>query len=223
MDYTRSINIEPSVGSWYHARAEFYKNRREYDLALDDYSKMITLFPDNSNFYVERARLYVIMNQYDNANNDFEAAINLDTKNTTPYFHRAKMYHIQKEYEKEKADYLKTIEMNDEDPEGYYYLAELNVTQNKIFHATNYFEKAIVRLSADLGYYISNYDEVSTSETLIESYSGAWLYQTIITISDIYLRRAEVYKNVEAIELMCEDYQKACDLGDCEMFNKNCK
>ena len=123
------------------------------------------------------------------------------------------------------ANYVsgEVADMNDEDPEGYYYLAEFYVTQNKIFQATNYFEKAIVRLSADLGYYISNYDEVSTSETLIESYSGAWLYQTIITISDIYLRRAEVYKNVEAIELMCEDYKNACDFGDCDMFNENCK
>ena len=44
-----------------------------------------------------------------------------------------------------------------------------------------------------------------------------------IELADIYIKRAEVYKNAEAIELMCADYQKACDLGDCKMFNKNCK
>jgi len=80
----------------------------------------------------------------------------------------------------------------------------------------NYFEKAIVRLSADLGYYISNYDDVSTSKNLIESYSGAWLYQSLVTISDIYLKRAEVYKNIDELELMCEELNKVCETTDCD-------
>ena len=67
-------------------------------------------------------------------------------------------------------------------------------------------EKSIIKLSANLGYSI-------TSENGIDK----------IELTDVYLKRAEVYKNAEAIELMCEDYQKACDLGDCEMFNINCK
>ena len=116
------------------------------------------------------------------------------------------MYHKQEDFEKEKADYLKTIEMNDEDPEGYYYLAGFYVNQNKSFQAISYFEKAILRLSADLGYYIS-------------AKNG----NDVIELADIYIKRTEVYKNTEAIELMCEDYKKACDLGDYEMFNTICK
>ena len=153
-----------------------------------------------------RSSYHTLKTRDDKANKDFNKAIKLDPENTSSYFYRAKMYHKQEEYEKEKADYLKTIEMNDEDPEGYYYLAGFYVNQNKSFQSISYFEKAISRLSADLGYYI-------TAENGNEK----------IELADIYIKRAEVYKNVEAIELMCEDYQKACDLGDCEMFNKNCK
>ena len=149
---------------------------------------------------------YVLLEQYDKANNDFNKAIKLDPEDTSPYFYRAKMYNKQEEYKKEKADYLTTIEMNDEDPEGYYYLALLYINQNKIFQAISYFEKAITKLSADLGYYI-------TAENGKER----------IELEDIYIKRAEIYKNAEATELMCEEYKKACDLGDCEMFNQNCK
>ena len=37
-----------------------------------------------------------------------------------------------------------------------------------------------------------------------------------------YIERGQLYELLEAPEEMCEDYQKACDLGNCEMFNKNC-
>jgi len=40
---------------------------------------------------------------------------------------------------------------------------------------------------------------------------------------DLYIKRGKLWKIIKDDEEMCEDYQKACDLGDCEMFNKNCK
>ena len=148
---------------------------------------------------------YVLIEEYDKANEDFNMAIKLDPEDRTPYFNRAKMYHKKEEYLKEKEDYLKTIELDPDDPEGYYYLALLYVNQKKFFQAISYFEKAIVKLS------LGNYS-ISADNGIDE-----------IELADIYIKRAEVYKNAEAIDLMCEDYKNACDLGDCEMFNKNCK
>ena len=43
------------------------------------------------------------------------------------------------------------------------------------------------------------------------------------TLGDIYNKRGESYQKLGAHNLMCEDYKKACDLGDCDMFNANCK
>jgi tetratricopeptide (TPR) repeat protein len=205
-DLDKAIDLDPEDPSFYNNRADFYKTQEKYDEALQDYNLIVKLFPNESDVYSNRAMLYVLIEEYDKANKDFNKAIKLDPENTTSYFYRAKMYHKQEEYEKEKADYLKTIEMNDEDPEGYYYLAGFYVNQNKSFQARDYFEKAISRLSADLGYYI-------TAENGKDK----------IELADIYIKRAEVYKNAEAIELMCEDYKNACDLGDCEMFNTHCK
>ena len=173
--------------------------------ALQEYNYLIQLTPDQSDVYCKRAMFYVLIEEYDKANKDFNKAMTLDPEDRSPFYYRAKMYHKQEEYEKEKEDYLKTIEMDPEDPEGYYYLALLYVNQNKFFQAISYFEKAIVKLSSG-GYGINADNGID-----------------LVELDDIYIKRAEVYKNVEAIELMCEDYQKACDLGACEMFNKNCK
>ena len=109
------------------------------------------------------------------------------------------MYSILEDHDKEMADYLKTIELNDEDPEGYYYLALTYAKQNKSHKALSYFSKSISRMSAGLGYIITE-----------------GLHDEEVTLSDLYLKRAEIYKNEEVIDLMCEDYQKACELGACE-------
>ena len=37
------------------------------------------------------------------------------------------------------------------------------------------------------------------------------------------ITRGKIYNKLGNNELMCEDYKKACELGDCEMFNTHCK
>ena len=205
-EYAKCIALNPEDPDTYYNRALLYGDLEEYDKALEEYAKCIALNPEYSDAYCGRAVCHVMMEQYDKANHDFNEAIKLDPENTTLYFDRAKMHALMGAHDQEKADYLKTIDLNEEDPEGYYYLALTYARQNESFHAISYISKAIARLSADLGYYIS--------EGLDESR---------IELSDLYLIRAEVYKNVDAIDLMCEDYQRACELGDCELYEEYCE
>ena len=44
-----------------------------------------------------------------------------------------------------------------------------------------------------------------------------------IPLGNVYLKRGHMYEKLGLKERACGDYQKACDLGDCEMFNANCK
>ena len=73
----------------------------------------------------------------------------------------------------------------------------------KVIH---YLQKTILKLSNDLGYYISKIDSNDTVE-----------------LEDVHVELGNVYKSLEEIEFMCEEYKKACELGECEMYNKNCK
>ena len=44
-----------------------------------------------------------------------------------------------------------------------------------------------------------------------------------IELVTLYVERGQLYGLLEAPEEMCEAYKSACDLGDCEMFNTQCK
>ena len=124
------------------------------------------------------------------------------------------MYTKQKNYDLAEQDYLKTIQMDDKDPEGYYYLALLYEIQRKDFKALTNYTKAIDKIEADLGYYIS--DDFGKE----------------LSFSSVYMKRGGLYERVQEYELMCEDYKKACELEKCNnlipegkelIYNEHCK
>ena len=42
-------------------------------------------------------------------------------------------------------------------------------------------------------------------------------------LEDVHIELGNIYKNLEEFDLMCEKYKEACELGECEMYNQNCK
>ena len=61
--------------------------------------------------------------------------------------------------------------------------------EDKNWRAISYYTKVISRLSADLGYIISE-----------------GTHDVTLNLSNLYLKRAEVYKTEEETNLMCEDF-----------------
>ena len=139
------------------------------------------------------------------ANKDFKKAIKLDPEDRGTYFFRSKMYHMMSDFINERNDILKTIELDSEDPEGYYYLAKSYISQKKYFKAIGYIDKSINRLLADKGYYISDFNGFGR-----------------VKISQLYIMKAEIYSHVSEKDLACEEYQKACESGDCLPFEEFC-
>ena len=40
--------------------------------------------------------------------------------------------------------------------------------------------------------------------------------------SDLYVELGNLYRKMDYKDLMCDNYENACELGDCEMFEENC-
>ena len=40
---------------------------------------------------------------------------------------------------------------------------------------------------------------------------------------DVHLKRGSIYQKLNSDVLMCHDFEQACNLGACEMFNLHCK
>ncbi|MDG2344131.1 MAG: tetratricopeptide repeat protein, partial [Flavobacteriales bacterium] len=197
----------------YIDRGSCYKLNGNVDLAIEDFNYAIKLNPNDILAYNERSLLYIKTEQYDKAEKDFEKAIKLNPEDRTAYYHRAKMYIKQSNFDAAEKDYLKTIEMDVKDPEGFYYLAIMYETQNRSFEAVANYTSAISKLEADLDYYIS--DENGDA----------------LPFCEVFEKRASLYKKVNAVGLMCEDYQKALKVADNKedkkrieaLINLNCK
>ena len=109
------------------------------------------------------------------------------------------------DYDNERKDYQRAIELNENDPAPFYYLALSYFEEKKLFLSQNYLSSAINNLISNPAYEI---------ETISDDN---------ISLKELYMFRGAIYKTFNSKELMCFDFKKACDLGDCEMFNENCK
>ena len=146
------------------------------------------------------------MKQYDKAISDINYTLSLDSTTSSPYFERASYYIEIGKYEKAIKDYYTILSIDPEDPEAYYYLSSLYVMLEEQEKAVEMLTISILYKEASPSYRIRNED-----------------LSLDIMLSDLYIKRADIYAKIGSDKWMCADYQKACDLGDCVMFTKYCK
>jgi len=108
--------------------------------------------------------------------------------------------------EEAKRDFLELINLDANNPQGYYYLGLLYYNQSNYTASITFVNNAIIKFKE------GGYDSL---EVMFE--------KDYFDLRDIYVLRGNIYKNSDSNMLMCEDYKNACDLGNCELFNKNCK
>jgi len=210
-EYARCIEIDPKDLIAYNRRAFLYEELEEYDKALEEYARCIEIDPKDLIAYFNRANLYQNLEEYDKALEEYARCIEIDSDKPYIYFFQAKLYHKLQKYDKEKQTYQTAIDIDKEDPEGYYYIGLSYLHDSNYLRALRYFNLAIEKLSADdLGslekdYWIPNEDNER------------------LPLSNLHIQRAEIYEKLGDRGLMCEDYEKACELGDCEAYNKHCK
>lgn len=76
-EYTKAIELDPSLSSLYYNRGLAYSLKGTYDLAIDDYTKSIEIEPNYANSYNNRGRAYFLLGQYEKALPDCEKALSL--------------------------------------------------------------------------------------------------------------------------------------------------
>ena len=208
LDHNKSIELDSAYFYYYYERADIHSQMGNQDLALADLNKAEKYISESeySEHYAKLGRVYQSLKDFDKAFINFQKSIDLDTTNRSPLYYRAKLYEEIGEFENQRKDLLSTIALDPEDPEGYYFLALSYYQNNNIFKAINYISKSIEKFSAGGGYIISG-DKLGEE----------------IGLSELYLKRADIYDKADATDMACESYKLACDLGECELFNTNCK
>ncbi|MEJ6748362.1 MAG: tetratricopeptide repeat protein, partial [Flavobacteriales bacterium] len=132
--------------------------------------------------------------------------IRLEESSASFYRNRGNIYLENNKINNAKIDLLKSIELNPNNPEGYYYLGLLSLNQYNYTESLSFLNNAIIKHEEGVNENIHSVSEKSE-----------------INLKDIYIARGDVFRNFIVEELMCDDYKNACNLGDCEMFEKYCK
>ena len=108
-DYTRALDINPSMAEAYNNRGYAYGSKSQYDQAICDYTKALEL-KLSAKIYDNRGYAYVIKAQYDRAISDFNNALEINPEYAQVYNNRAWAYYSEKEYDKSWEDVKKMQE-----------------------------------------------------------------------------------------------------------------
>ena len=93
-------------------QADFLRDLKQYQEAMDLYNQIIQLNPNYSNAYFNRGVAYDDLKEYKKAIADYTKAIELDPNYTYAYYNRGVAYYHLKEYENAILDYTKAIKLD---------------------------------------------------------------------------------------------------------------
>ncbi len=119
IEYTKAIEIDPTLIDAYTGRGFAYVMQNENNQALSDYNKAIEINPNSAYVYVSRGYTFWEMGDLDQAEADYSKAIIISPQYSAAYYWRGLAYYKTSEYDKAIADYNQAIKIDPTD--GYTY------------------------------------------------------------------------------------------------------
>ena len=215
---TNSIRLKPDAAS-YSNRGIAHDNLGQYQRAIEDYREAIRLKPDYAEAYNNRGAAYHNLGQKQRAIEDYNEAIRLKPDHADAYYNRGITYRELGQYQLAIEDYNEAIRLKPDAVDAYYNrgIAYYNLGQKQ--RAIEDYNEAI-RLKPDYvdAYYNRGltYRELGQYKLAIEDYT-----ETIRLKPDYakaYAQRGFAYLKQGNNHLGCSDIQKACELGECEVY-----
>jgi len=121
IDYTKSIEMEPSFAITYVNRANMYfYYMKDYRMAMSDYDKAITLDPSFQKAYYNRAVAHYHLGEFQEAVNDCDKSIELDPSDIMAFQARGIAYCGLKKYKKAISDFSQVISIYPKESDAYY-------------------------------------------------------------------------------------------------------
>ena len=106
------VTHKPNDAKSYYNRANAYRDKVDFDKAIEDFSMQIRLQPDDAETYYDRGKIYGEKGEYDKAVEDFSKSIELHPEFTEAYAKRALAYFRMDKFESALQDYDKVLELN---------------------------------------------------------------------------------------------------------------
>jgi tetratricopeptide (TPR) repeat protein len=91
-EYTKAIDVDPTLASLYYNRGLAYSLYEKYELAVVDYTKSIEIDPKYADTYNNRCRTYYLLGEFEKALPDCEKALSLSPNTDYMLDLRASIY-----------------------------------------------------------------------------------------------------------------------------------
>ena len=218
-DYREAIRLKPDYAEAYNNRGAAYHNLGQKQRAIEDYNEAIRLKPDHADAYYNRGITYRELGQYQLAIEDYNEAIRLKPDAVDAYYNRGIAYYNLGQKQRAIEDYNEAIRLKPYTAEAYNNRGAAYDNLGQKQRAIEDYNEAI-RLKPDYvdAYYNRGltYRELGQYKLAIEDYT-----ETIRLKPDYakaYAQRGFAYLKQGNNHLGCSDIQKACELGECEVY-----
>ena len=103
---------DPAAAMLHFNRGETFRNRNEWDSAIQEYTEAIWANPDYAEAYTNRGIAYRQQGDHDRAIADHNEALRINPKYATAYNNRGYAYMQKRDYDRAIADYTEAIRLN---------------------------------------------------------------------------------------------------------------
>jgi tetratricopeptide (TPR) repeat protein len=198
---------------------------KKYEESIKDINKSIEFDKDNPKWYIKRAKIYLLQGDQKKAGKDFNQAVKLSNENAFYIAERGNYLSTINEYNTAEKDLYEALNKDSTIRCVYHYITENLIRQNKQSQAINFatatrdrFENDTVSFEQLGRIYLEKKDLIKS----LKAYQTAATimdfnleYKTIepgtnhIFSSDIYIKIAGIYSQLNEISLQCESFQYA--------------
>lgn len=213
--YTRIIEIGKATDEVYNNRGMCYLNMGNTLGAVADFTEAIALEPESDVYLNNRGLAYFDQSDYENAIADFSKALDIKGPSAVYYANRGDSYLGLEMFQKAIDDYDEALKLNGN------LISALGNRANCHFRLGNY-EAAAADYSTAIGKDSTNallyWNRGETYRMMGEGTKALEDYAKFASIgegltSDFYLKRAELYVDIEQYENALKDYESAIQLS----------
>jgi tetratricopeptide (TPR) repeat protein len=198
-----------------------YHNKSQYDQAISEYTKTLEINPKYVDAYNNRGIAYVDKGKYDQAFIDYNKAIEINPKYALAYYNRGIAYANKEKYDQAIKDFNKALEINSKYALAYNNRGFAYANKGKYDQAIKDFNKALeINPKNTEAYYNRGiaYDKKGKYDQAIKDFSKVLEINPKFAMAHSN-RGFTYFVNLGNKVKGCDDWKKACELGECKNYN----
>ena len=212
--YNTVIELDTEYPKALNRRGNFYLDRKEYDLAIQDFSKAIEIDSGYFAAYLNRSGVYTLLGEYDLALQDINKGLELTSEFPEGYINRGSIYSLMGKYDLAIQDLERSIELNPSSVETY-------INKGTMYQIKGQYDKALVDYNKALELnpeYAGAYNNRGYTYYLKGEYDSAMkdfnkALELDAEIAQFYLNRGAAYLVKKEYDKAILDFDKSLELN----------